>query len=97
VLGTPLLWPALRDGTYYNVDRLPPTDGHYRRTVNPLDPRSRPAWSWSSAAPSSRPAVPDAYTSQPALRHLNAEDPNHGYEVVNAGVDGAVSARSWRG
>ena len=95
VLGTPLLWPALRSGTYYNVDRLPPTDGHYRRTVNPLDPR-KPTRLVLVIGGSLifGPAVPDADTIPSLLsRYLNAEDPSHGYEVVNAGVDGAVSSQ----
>jgi hypothetical protein len=95
VLGTPLLWPALRHGTYYNVDLLPPTDGHYRRTVNPPDPK-KPTRLVLVIGGSLifGPAVPDAYTIPSLLsRHLNAEDPSHGYEVVNAGVDGAVSSQ----
>jgi len=30
-----LLWEPLREGIYFNVEALPPTGAHYRRTANP--------------------------------------------------------------
>lgn len=95
VLGTRLLWPALRRGVYFNVDRLPPTGAHYRRTINPPDPK-KPVRLVLVLGGSLvfGPAVPDAFTIPSLLsRHLNAEDPEHGYVVLNAGVDGAVSGQ----
>jgi lysophospholipase L1-like esterase len=95
VLGTRLLMPALRHGTYYNVDRLPPTEAHYRRTINPPDPK-KPTRLVLVVGGSLvfGPAVPDAFTIPSLLSQaLNAGDPNQGYEVLNAGVDGAVSSQ----
>lgn len=95
VLGTRLLMPALRHGTYYNVDRLPPTEANYRRTINPADPR-KPTRLVLVVGGSlvAGPAVPDSLTIPSLLaQRLNEEDPDHGYEVLNAGVDGAVSAQ----
>ena len=95
VVGTPLLWPALRMATITMSTSLPPTDGHYRRTVNPLDPRTPTRLVLViGGSLVFGPAVPDANTIPSLLsRYLNAEDPSHGYKVVNAGVDGAVSGQ----
>jgi lysophospholipase L1-like esterase len=95
VLGTRLLMPALRRGTYYNVDALPPTEAHYRRTDNPVAVR-QPTRLVLVIGGSLvfGPAVPDGLTIPSLLaRQLNAEDPSQGYRVLNAGVDGAVSGQ----
>lgn len=95
VLGRRLLMPALRHGTYYNVDRLPPTEANYRRTINPPDPK-KPTRLVLVIGGSlvAGPAVPDSLTIPSLLaKQLNEEDPSHGYKVLNAGVDGAVSAQ----
>jgi lysophospholipase L1-like esterase len=93
VLGTRLLMPALRHGTYYNVDRLPPTEANYRRTINPPDPR-KPTRLVLGGSLVAGPAVPDSLSIPSLLaERLNEEDPAHGYRVLNAGVDGAVSAQ----
>jgi hypothetical protein len=94
VLGTRLLMPALRHGTYYNVDRLPPTEAHYRRTINPDSKKPTRLVLVVGGSLVFGPAVPDAFTIPSLLsQKLNAGDPNQGYEVLNAGVDGAVSSQ----
>jgi hypothetical protein len=95
VPGTALLWPALRRGMYFNVERLPPTESHYRRTMNPPHPR-KPVRLVLVIGGSLifGPAVPDSYTIPSLLsRRLNEEDKTQGYELLNAGVDGAVSGQ----
>jgi len=95
MLGTRLLVPAVRHGSYYNVDRLPPTGAHYRRTINPSDPRTPTRLVLViGGSLVFGPAVPDSLTIPSLLSaRLNAGDPAQGYEVLNAGVDGAVSAQ----
>lgn len=95
VLGTRLLIPALRHGEYYNVDQLPPTEAHYRRTINP-DPLRTPTRLVLVIGGSLvfGPAVPDGKTIPSLLSAaLNSEDDTQGYKVLNAGVDGAVSGQ----
>ncbi len=95
VLGTRLLMPALRHGDYYNVDQLPPTEAHYRRTINP-DPVRTPTRLVLIIGGSLvfGPAVPDSKTIPSLLSaELNSEDDTQGYKVLNAGVDGAVSGQ----
>ena len=95
VLGTRLLMPALRNGDYYNVDQLPPTEAHYRRTINP-DPLRTPTRLVLVIGGSLifGPAVPDGMTIPSLLAaRLNSDDTTQGYKVLNAGVDGAVSGQ----
>ena len=95
VLGTRLLMPALRHGDYYNVDQLPPTEAHYRRTINP-DPLRTPTRLVLVIGGSLvfGPAVPDAMTIPSLLSaRLNGDDGTQGYKLLNAGVDGAVSGQ----
>jgi len=95
VLGTSLLWPALRQGTYFNVDRVAPTGAHYRRTINECG--SKAAVRRVLVIGGSLvfgPAVPDADTIASLIsRRLNREDPSVCWQVLNAGVDGAVSGQ----
>ena len=95
VLGTRLLMPALRHGDYYNVDQLPPTEAHYRRTTNPSVLRTpiRLVLVLGGSLIFG-PAVPDNKTIPSLLSaELNSEDDTQGYKVLNAGVDGAVSGQ----
>ena len=95
VLGTRLLMPALRHGDYYNVDQLPPTEAHYRRTINPDPPRTPTRLVLViGGSLVFGPAVPDAMTIPSLLSaRLNGEDGTQGYKLLNAGVDGAVSGQ----
>ncbi|MFI5017643.1 MAG: hypothetical protein ACHQHK_06835 [Dongiales bacterium] len=95
VLGTRLLMPALRHGEYYNVDQLPPTEAHYRRTTNPSVLRTpiRLVLVLGGSLIFG-PAVPDNKTIPSLLSaELNSEDDTQGYKLLNAGVDGAVSGQ----
>jgi lysophospholipase L1-like esterase len=95
VLGTRLLMPALRHGDYYNVDQLPPTEAHYRRTINPDPPRTPTRLVLViGGSLVFGPAVPDAMTIPSLLSaRLNGDDGTQGYKLLNAGVDGAVSGQ----
>ena len=95
VPGTNLLWPALRRGQFYNIDKLPPTNAHYRLTANPPDPKAPVrVVLFLGGSLIFGPGVPDDSTVPSILsRRLNADDRDHGYIVLNAGVEGAVSAQ----
>ena len=90
VPGTDLLWPALRRGQFYNIDKLPPTNAHYRLTANPPDPKAPVrVVLFLGGSLIFGPGVPDDSTVPSILsRRLNADDRDHGYIVLNAGVEG---------
>jgi lysophospholipase L1-like esterase len=86
--GTRLLWPHEAHGRYFNIDRLPPTESFYRRTVNP--PVTKPPARIVLLLGGSTiygPDTPDDQTVASYLStYLNAGDPEHSYVVLNAGV-----------
>ena len=90
-----LLSPTEYHGTYFNVDRLPPTGNLYRRTINPPAP-SRPVLTVLLLGGSTvyGPESPDGETIASYLStRLNALDPGHSYVVFNAGVMAADSSQ----
>jgi lysophospholipase L1-like esterase len=94
-----LLWEPLRKGIYFNVEALPPTGAHYRRTANPPT-GSKPVLTvlFLGASKVYGTEVPDDLTLPSLLsQRLNALDPAHGYAVYNAGVQAVTSREElWR-
>jgi lysophospholipase L1-like esterase len=94
-----LLWEPLREGTYFNVEALPPTGAHYRRTANP-SAGGKPVLTvlFLGASKVYGTEVPDDLTLPSLLsRRLNALDPAHAYVVYNAGVQAVTSQEElWR-
>jgi lysophospholipase L1-like esterase len=95
VPGQYLVTPPEYHGTYFNIDRLPPTGNLYRRTPNPA-PNGKPERAVLLVGGSTLygPEVPDAGTIASQLsQRLNILDPAHRYVVYNAGVVAADSAQ----
>ena len=95
VPGQYLVTPPEYHGTYFNIDRLPPTGNLYRRTPNPA-PNGKPERAVLVVGGSTLygPEVPDAGTIASQLsQRLNILDPAHRYVVYNAGVVAADSAQ----
>jgi lysophospholipase L1-like esterase len=94
-----LLWEPLREGIYFNVEALPPTGAHYRRTANP-PAGGKPVLTllFLGASKVYGTEVPDDLTLPSLLsQRLNALDPAHGYVVYNAGVQAVTSREElWR-
>jgi lysophospholipase L1-like esterase len=93
--GQYLVTPPEYHGTYFNIDRLPPTGNLYRRTPNPA-PNGKPERAVLLVGGSTLygPEVPDAGTIASQLsQRLNILDPAHRYVVYNAGVVAADSAQ----
>ncbi len=93
--GTRLQTPAAHQGKFINIERLPPTDLLYRRTVNP-PPDGKPVLQVLFLGGSTLLGidVPDDLTIASALSaSLNTLDPAHSYQVVNAGVTAVDSTR----
>ncbi|HZT18813.1 MAG TPA: hypothetical protein VFA23_05375 [Dongiaceae bacterium] len=93
LFGTRLYIPAAHRGKLINIERLPPTGLPYRRTANPPRDR-RPVMEVLLLGGSTVLGidVPDDLTIASALSaSLNAMDPAHDYQVVNAGVTGVDS------
>ena len=93
-----LLWEPLREGIYFNVEALPPTGGHYRRTANP-PAGGKPVLTvlFLGASKVYGTEVPDDLTLPSLLsQRLNALDPAHGYVVYNAGVQAVTSREELR-
>lgn len=94
-----LMWQPLRRGTYFNVEALPPTGAHYRRTLNP-PAGTKPVLTVLFLGGSTvyGTEVPDELTLPSLLsERLNALDSRHGYVVYNAGVQSATSLQQvWR-
>ena len=86
--GQPLVAPTEFHGTYFNVDRLPPTGNPYRRTANPpADARPERVVLIVGGSTVYGPETPDDFTIASQLSgYLNAHDPSHRYVVYNAGV-----------
>jgi lysophospholipase L1-like esterase len=86
-----LVAPAEYHGQFFNVDRLPPTDILYRRTINPVaDDRPQRTILIVGGSTVYSPETPDdgtipSYVSQ----RLNQIDPSYRYVVYNAGISGA--------
>ena len=99
VPGEPLMWEPLREGRYFNVEALPPTGAHYRRTANP-PAQGRPAVTvlLLGASQVYGTEVPDDLTIASLLAgRLDALDPAHAYVVYNAGVQSVGSLQElWR-
>jgi hypothetical protein len=88
--GQNLAAPSEFHGQYFNVDRLPPTDILYRRTINPGNP-GKPQIVVLVVGSSTiyGATVPDGFTIPSLMStRLNALDPAHDYVVYNAGVYG---------
>ena len=88
-----LLWEPLREGIYFNVEALPPTGAHYRRTANP-PAGGKPVLTvlFLGASKVYGTEVPDDLTLPSLLsQRLSALDPAHGYVVYNAGVQAVTS------
>jgi lysophospholipase L1-like esterase len=80
-------------GSYFNIDRQPPTDLFYRRTTNP-DPAKPPTVTILILGGSTvfGADAPDNLTIASLLsQRLNADDKTHSYVVLNAGTFGANS------
>jgi len=80
-------------GDYFNIDKLPPTDLFYRRTINP-DPPKPPTVTVLVLGGSTvfGADAPDSLTIPSVLsQRLNADDKSHSYVVLNAGTYGANS------
>jgi len=93
VPGTGILTPKEFHGTFFNIDRKPPTDLLYRRTSNP-DPAKPPTVTVLLIGGSTifGDDAPDDLTIASLLsRRLNADDKTHSYVVLNAGNFGANS------
>jgi len=93
--GQYLVSPPEYHGTYFNIDKLPPTGNLYRRTPNPA-PNGKPERALLLVGGSTLygPEVPDAGTIASQLsQRLNILDPAHRYVVYNAGVVAADSAQ----
>jgi hypothetical protein len=86
--GTRLLWPPEYHGQFFNIDRLAPTESHYRRTVNPPVTKEPPVVVlFLGGSTVYGPDTPDGLTMASQLSTiLNAEDKSHSYVVLNAGV-----------
>jgi lysophospholipase L1-like esterase len=99
VPGEPLMWEPLRDGRYFNVEALPPTGAHYRRTANP-PPGGKPVVTMLLLGASQvyGTEVPDDLTIASLLaERLDRLDPAHAYVVYNAGVQSVGSLQElWR-
>lgn len=95
IFGTGLFTPAAHRGTFINVEPLPPTGLLYRRTVNPPPGKAPPVEVlFLGGSTLLGIDVPDDLTIASALSaSLNAMDPAHDYQVVNAGVTGVDSTR----
>jgi hypothetical protein len=95
ISGTRLQTPPPHQGKYINIERLAPTDLLYRRTMNP-PPGDKPVVQVLFLGGSTLLGidVPDDLTIASALSaSLNAMDPAHSYQVVNAGVTAVDSTR----
>jgi lysophospholipase L1-like esterase len=95
VPGQYLVTPPEYHGTYFNIDKLPPTGNLYRRTPNPA-PNGKPERPVLLVGGSTLygPEVPDAGTIASQLsQRLNILAPAHRYVVYNAGVVAADSAQ----
>ena len=93
VPGTGILTPKEFHGTFFNIDRKPPTELLYRRTSNP-DPAKPPTVTVLLIGGSTifGADAPDDLTIASLLsRRLNADDKTHSYVVLNAGTFGANS------
>jgi lysophospholipase L1-like esterase len=93
VPGTGILTPKEFHGTFFNIDRKPPTDLLYRRTSNP-DPAKPPTVTVLLIGGSTifGADAPDDLTIASLLSlRLNADDKTHSYVVLNAGTFGANS------
>ena len=88
-----LVAPAEYHGQFFNVDRLPPTDGFYRRTINPVaDDRPQRTILIVGGSTVYSPEAPDDGTIPSFVsQRLNQIDPSHRYVVYNAGVTGTDS------
>ncbi|HXU59179.1 MAG TPA: hypothetical protein VN710_10535 [Verrucomicrobiae bacterium] len=86
--GTRLLWPREYHGQFFNIDRLPPTDSYYRRTVNPPVTKEPPVLVlFLGGSTVYGPDTPDGLTMASQLSTiLNEQDKSHSYVVLNAGV-----------
>ncbi len=86
--GTRLLWPHEYHGRYFNIDRVAPTGAYYRRTVNPPVTKPPPLTVlFLGGSTVYGPDTPDGLTMASQLSAvLNAEDKDHSYVVLNAGV-----------
>ncbi|HSY88209.1 MAG TPA: hypothetical protein VLA85_16710 [Verrucomicrobiae bacterium] len=94
-----LLWEPLRKGIYFNVEALPPTGAHYRRTANP-PAGSKPVLTvlFLGASKVYGTEVPDDLTLPSLLsQQLNTLDRAYAYVVYNAGVQAVTSREElWR-
>ncbi len=93
--GGDLLEPIEYHSDVFNVDRLPPTNLAYRRTINPATP-GKPAITVLLVGASQvyGPLVGDSGTLASALSaRLHALDPGHNYVVYNAGMVGADASK----
>ena len=93
--GQYLVSPPEYHGTYFNIDKLPPTGNLYRRTPNPA-PNGKPERVVLLVGGSTLygPEVPDAGTIASQLsQRLNILDTAYRYVVYNAGVVAADSAQ----
>jgi lysophospholipase L1-like esterase len=93
VPGTGVLTPKEFHGNFFNIDRRPPTDLLYRRTLNP-DPPKPPTIKVLLIGGSTvyGADAPDGLTIASLLsRRLNTDDKTHSYVVLNAGTFGANS------
>ena len=94
-----LLWEPLREGVYFNVEALPPTGAHYRRTANP-PAGGKPVLTvlFLGASKVYGTEVPDDLTLPSLLsQQLNTLDRAYAYVVYNAGVQAVTSREElWR-
>jgi lysophospholipase L1-like esterase len=94
-----LLWEPLHEGIYFNVEALPPTGAHYRRTANaPAGGKPVRTVLFLGASKVYGTEVPDNLTLPSLLsQRLSVLDPAHGYVVYNAGVQAVTSTEElWR-
>ncbi|HZT18144.1 MAG TPA: hypothetical protein VFA23_02015 [Dongiaceae bacterium] len=94
VPGTGILMPRGFQGTYFNVERQPPTGLLYRRTANPKATKPDVVTVLFLGGSTVYGAdAPDGLTIPSLLsQRLNADDKDHSYVVLNAGTFGANSS-----
>jgi lysophospholipase L1-like esterase len=94
ISGEGLVAPAEYHGQFFNVDRLPPTNALYRRTINAIaDDRPQRTILVVGGSTVYSPDAPDDGTIPTFVsQRLNQIDPSHRYVVYNAGVSGTDSS-----